>query len=338
MPLDIKQLADRYLKNLCTQEEAKLVLDWFHTTPGMDYLNAQLGKDIQLLENNKLFISPVNVPSAGMLDHILNNITDKPVAAPAKIIEPSLKAVPQAVSGLKTWYKIAVAIIGIAAGLSVTYMWLADRRIIRSTQYGEIARIILPDSSSVTLNGNSSISYAADWNNTGTREVELKGEALFSVKHTYNNQKFIVKTADTILIEVLGTEFNVSGRKRQTQVVLVSGKISLSIPGKHFKNAPLIMAPGESVAITADGERPYMHVVDPSAITSWTDNKLVFENTRVREIFEHLKDVYGYQISTSDSKIMDQRITGSVSSKSLDMVLEGLEAILDVNFTKRPTR
>ena len=52
-----------------------------------------------------------------------------------------------------------------------------------------IKTILLPDSSLITLNANSTLSYNNNWNSTAPRKVWLNGEAYFSVTHQQNNQK-----------------------------------------------------------------------------------------------------------------------------------------------------
>lgn len=97
-----------------------------------------------------------------------------------------------------------------------------------------------------------------------------------------------------------------------------------------------MMKPGETVNIMAKSNVIHKRKVDAAVITSWTGNKLVFDNTSVRDICDQLKDTYGYLITVADQKVMDQHITGSVPNENIELVLEGLEAILNVKFTKYP--
>lgn len=334
---EIESLADKYLKNRYTPSDAELVLNWFGTPDGLQYLKTQLNRDIQLLENENLFIYPVNVKSAEIFGNIMDNIEEQDATCnakqPGKIIEPFLKIVPSENRRHHYIYRSAAVLTAIFIG-TLIYFYYPAKTVTRYTKFGETARIILPDSSAVTLNGNSKIEYAASWESSETREVKLQGEAFFSIKHKINNQKFIVRTADTIQVEVLGTEFNISDRKGQTQIVLVSGKIRLDMQHTQKQKSSLIMNPGESVEIKPDNGILHKHHVEPSVITSWTGNKLIFDNTSVREICERLKNTYGYQIVVSDKKILDQLITGSVPNQNIDMVLEGLEAIMNVTFKK----
>ena len=314
-----------------------MVLDWFGTKTGHQYLQNQLDKDLQLLQNDNLFISPVNLPSAKMFGDIVSNLDDeneyKTLKEKVGVSQTDLiyGSKPNRMS--KHWSLVAALVAGVGFCILATYNYFSPATISRSTKYGEIARIILPDSSTVTLNGNSRIEYAAGWKEDEPREVKLEGEAFFSVKHKLNNQRFLVKIADTIQVEVLGTEFNVSDRKRQTQVVLVSGKIRLDMQVNNISSST-IMIPGESVEITPVSKGKIKHLIETEVVTSWTANKLIFDNTSVREIFERLTETYGYRIAFPDQKLMNQQISGSVPNQNIDVVLEGLQAILGVKFKK----
>src|SRR5690606_16374431 len=66
----------------------------------------------------------------------------------------------------------------------------------------------------------------------------------FDVVHTDENAAFTVETND-LKVRVLGTTFNVSARRHQTNVTLEAGKIELDL--KLSEEAALSMEPGEVV-------------------------------------------------------------------------------------------
>ena len=95
-------------------------------------------------------------------------------------IEASItkQAVPvdRKVFSMPAFMRVAAAVIAVAA-LS---FWMMNRNatpkaLSFATSFGEVKTITLPDQSQVTLNGNSSISYAADWKKNTAREVWIKG-------------------------------------------------------------------------------------------------------------------------------------------------------------------
>lgn len=340
-------LADRYFKGQCTAEEAKLVLDWLETEAGQRYLALSLEEDEHLLDESNIFMPQAEVPSASMFEAIVTRINAGEAAGELDLSQANLlgQLHHQAAAGTqapqnrslparRSWLKIAAAAAGLLLGGTGLYQYLAaGQQLVQTTGYGEIARIVLPDSSTVTLNSNSSIEYAQHWDEDQARQVKLQGEAYFSVVHKSNHQKFLVETPDQVQVEVLGTEFNVSSRQRRTQVVLASGKVRLQLADGQGL-APVVMQPGEAVEIPAAQDRLHRSRVDPAVFSSWKNDKLLFDNTSVREIFGRIQDTYGYTIQVADSSLLGQRITGSVPNKDIEMVLEGLEFLLDAQVSR----
>ena len=74
--------------------------------------------------------------------------------------------------------KIAASLTGLLLIASVFYyLLLGAGMTIHTTGYGETATLLLPDSSVVTLNANSSLEYDSKWFGGDHREVWLRGEA-----------------------------------------------------------------------------------------------------------------------------------------------------------------
>ena len=91
--------------------------------------------------------------------------------------------------------KIAATVCFLAVTGSLLFKILQEdpctaRYIVRNSKVNN-TRILLPDSSTVWLNANSTLEYTNEFGKT-TREVTLKGEAFFDVKK--NSKAFIVKT------------------------------------------------------------------------------------------------------------------------------------------------
>src|SRR5690606_6574065 len=80
------------------------------------------------------------------------------------------------------WVKIAAAITAVFLFVVLTYHSSKPQYIKYATSYGEIIEVILPDSSKVTLNGNSTLTTATNWASNQSREVYLEGEAIFAVR------------------------------------------------------------------------------------------------------------------------------------------------------------
>jgi transmembrane sensor len=222
---------------------------------------------------------------------------------------------PQKSVALRTfWYGAAAAmVIGIAS-----FFWMdEEKEISYKTAFGETKTITLPDSSTVILNSNSTLTLGSDWLSNGTREVRLDGEAFFSVIHKINNQPFFVRTGQDLAIEVLGTTFNVYHRQG-TKVVLNSGSIQLSLPSIQ-PNEKVSMKPGDLVEY--DKKKYTKRTVDPKLYTSWTQRNLVLNHTSLRELIQMMKDNYGVEVEVKDS-LLDETISGSMPVTNADNLLE----------------
>lgn len=99
----------------------------------------------------------------------------------------------------------------------------------------EQKNIVLPDSSSVWINYESSIEYPEQF---GTeRRLALKGEAYFKIERD-EQAPFIVET-DHLTVKVLGTEFNIYEEAFSSAVTLTKGKVEVSAGNQvHIMDKP----------------------------------------------------------------------------------------------------
>jgi ferric-dicitrate binding protein FerR (iron transport regulator) len=239
----------------------------------------------------------------------------------------------------RAYRKMAAAFIGLLLCGAVLLLMLRSPATVRhATAYGEIKKIVLPDQSTVILNGNSSLQYAAQWDGRGAREVQLEGEAFFSVTHTRNHQKFFVKTSPKLAIEVLGTQFNVRHRRGGLQVVLNNGKVKLLIDPGQERKKQVVMQPGDLVQLTQSATGYVKKQVNPAQFSSWTQQKLIFKNTSVGEIVTLLEETYGVTVEVPDTALLGQQITGSVPSNSLESILFVLKGSFNYDITREKDR
>jgi ferric-dicitrate binding protein FerR (iron transport regulator) len=196
---------------------------------------------------------------------------------------------------------------------------------------------VLPDSSVVTLNGNSTLSYVSGWTASATREVWLAGEAFFEVRKIAIDEniaeklKFVVHSAN-FDVEVLGTSFNVNDRGNHASVVLRTGKIRLQ---QADEKANIMMKPGDLVAFSKEKNDLVTKTVDPDLYTSWTKNKLVFERTPLPEIARLLEDNYGLEITLKDAHLRERIFTGTIPTMQVEVLLRILEESLQIHITKK---
>lgn len=225
------------------------------------------------------------------------------------------------------WYYAAASIaLFIVAALGYWTLRQQEEKVYFSTAFGETRSIILPDSTLVTLNANSSLSYAAEWQEAEDRDVWMEGEGFFEVTHRHG-QKFIVHTSQAA-VEVLGTSFNVSERRGSTEVILSSGKVAL-----HLQEEKVLMEPGEQVRYDAKSKQVEKKVVNPELLTSWRNNELIFEATPLSDIALLLEDNYGYKVLFEDKSLKELLFSGTISANKINLLLEALSETHRIKIT-----
>ncbi|HVK49878.1 MAG TPA: FecR domain-containing protein, partial [Pseudobacter sp.] len=127
------------------------------------------------------------------------------------------------------WYdtRVAAAVIMLVGVAALLYYILVPFRTTKQVVLAATAETkaeTLPDGSVITLNKNSTISYAAAFKGD-KRNVKLSGEAFFQVKPDIS-KPFIV-TINDVTITVLGTSFNVKSINGKTEVIVESGLVKV---------------------------------------------------------------------------------------------------------------
>jgi transmembrane sensor len=218
---------------------------------------------------------------------------------------------------------------------------------------GHRTRIILPDSTRVWLNSESSLRYATNYN-TEIREVTTEGEAFFQV-HKDPKKPFYVIT-DEIKVKVYGTSFNIrafAGENR-IETTLIEGKLSIT-PRKQ-KDGPvqeIFLKPSEKCiyirnnkAITLrddnnNNSQPVQkpdshqdagisHVVILQNINTeqeklWKDGNLIFRDETFNDLATELERWYDVKIHFVDEKIRNYKFTGKFDKETINQAMEALK-------------
>nr|WKN34057.1 FecR domain-containing protein [Tunicatimonas sp. TK19036] len=233
------------------------------------------------------------------------------------------------------WLRVAASATGLLLMSALVFWWIASAQTVSyQTAYGETKKIILPDSSTVMLNANSSLSYEDDWNRHEDRKVILEGEAYFDVQHTRNHRKFLVQT-NAVTVEVLGTTFNVNQRRGKAQVVLSTGKVTLYPPNKAVADH-ITMQPGDLVEL--DTVQYIQKQVNTAEYTAWTSDELVFNGTTVADIAQMLEDNYGLHIVMTDTTLAQKRFHGRVASDNVEALLGQMEKVFQLTIERRSNK
>ncbi len=215
-----------------------------------------------------------------------------------------------------------------------TFSWVQidkQRSTIVSTDYGEQLEVILPDESIVKLNSNSSISFKKHWSNKKTRQVHLSGEAYFEVRKNPDlEQKFEVLTKD-LKVQVLGTTFNVNAREQMTTVFLEEGKVNLDLENR---DDDIGMNPGDIVSYSRETRLPERKQIVEEIPASWRNGTMEFENSRLQDILQRLKEIYGVEVIYENKTHLERRFRISIPIERLDMAFEVLKEVTRLDLVK----
>lgn len=171
------------------------------------------------------------------------------------------------------------------------------------TEAGQKTKIVLPDSSVVWLNSESSISFPSDFESRRNRIVKLEGEAYFDVAKQ-GSARFTVICPDYD-IEVKGTKFNVMAYKdfERTETTLVEGAVNIR---KGSQN--LALKSGERAIYSKNYLTKSRAQVRQA--TLWKDNKFYFDNISLRELVRRLERWYDVKIILKDPSLKDIYYSG----------------------------
>src|SRR5690606_26838822 len=138
----------------------------------------------------------------------------------------------------------------------------------------------------------------------------------------------------SLKVRVLGTTFNVSARRHQTNVTLEAGKIELDL--KLSEEAALSMEPGEVVRYSSVVKKLEKTTVGTLTETApWLEGTLRFEDVTVQEMFEEIEDQYGKKLISTDTDLLNRRMFTGIPYEDWAIAKEALELALGVKFEER---
>lgn len=187
--------------------------------------------------------------------------------------------------------------------------------------------IVLPDSSTVRLNGASSLTVPARFS-ADSRDLFLSGEGYFEIQH-HEDWPMYIHTSKGVVIKVLGTTFDLSAYENDEDVklTLIEGKV---IVREEKTGSEHVVNPLQEIKVTArqeDGEapaevKPEIKKANVLQNTGWVNGELVFNNTPMPEIVKQLERWYGVHVHIVDPEIMNYRLTATFTTESITRILD----------------
>jgi transmembrane sensor len=211
------------------------------------------------------------------------------------------------------------ATVLIVAGIG--YLQMRPDSMITLSTAGTIKKIILPDSSAIWMNANTTIQYAA-------RKIILKeGEIFCEVKHDVKNP-FTVTTVTGLEVVDIGTGFQVGSYKAMNdeKVSVTSGVVRVYDQLLHQ---------GEGMRVNKATKKATLIAATPADI-SWMQQKFILKNVPLSNLLQSLQEQYHVHFTTKNKGLLQCRVTASFTgSDSIHDILDNLSLIYGITYTIR---
>jgi transmembrane sensor len=310
----IRQLARKFFDGTATEEEKQLLHDWY------DRLDAGSGEP-----------EIVAASSGETGDTVKNRMHDNLKALQGR---ETGRMKFQWVRRLSVWSSAAAAVV-IAGFL----LWKNPRDPRHSATHlvqaplGKTLKVKLPDGSQIWLNAGSSLTYPDSFSGK-TREVVLReGQAFFDIVHN-KAMPFIVH-AKTLDITVLGTSFDVKAYQNDPniKVTVKTGKVGVKLRDKPERPAVMLL-PAEQAVVPEQTVKIQVNEVSKPAIAPWKDNRLVFEDELLPEVFHVLERKYKQHIVVEKQGLLDEKISLTLDNQPMADVLKVLGFSKNFNYSQ----
>ncbi|MDR6807616.1 ferric-dicitrate binding protein FerR (iron transport regulator) [Dyadobacter sp. BE34] len=243
---------------------------------------------------------------------------------------------------------------GVSASLAISKKAFIELK----TEKGTRLNKVLPDGTKVWLNGDSYLSYNADFGKS-KRDITLVGEAFFDVAH--NTRVPLTVHAKDVNILVTGTAFNVKSYSGNNKVETALLRGSVEVSRQSQPEQVVKLKPNEKITINIDDPASASsHEVLPigkaterngassvkyqieglkeSSIAnmipevSWVENVLLFDNEPFGEVIDKMEKWYNVDIQVQNQELMSRRFSGVFKDENIIQAVEALQIIIPLQF------
>lgn len=198
--------------------------------------------------------------------------------------------------------------------------------------YGRIS-FYLSDSSRIWLNNGSTLKYPVVFAGRD-RKVILEGEAYFDVRKDLY-RPFKVEAGD-IVIQVLGTRFNISNYTEDEAIVttLEDGKVRIKFSGQGQNNQVIHeLTPSRQSVFMKESRKVQARTVNTLKYTSWKDGTLYLLDDPMSLVKKKLERWYNVDIVIEDPIILEYRYTGRFRQEPVEKVLRMMTIATPIRYT-----
>lgn len=195
---------------------------------------------------------------------------------------------------------------------------------------GQLKTIYLPDSSVIKLNSGSAIKYPKHFDKD-FREVYLRGEAVFLIKHN-PGAPFLVHVGN-LVVKDIGTRFNIKAYHPNFIVTtLVDGRVC-EYESQSKSKEVMNLVPGEQCIYCANKHEFSKEKVDADKYISWTKGNLIFIQSPLSHVISDIEHHFNVKVNVKKGIPLNLLFTTQFSSsESLQDVLNVLTKMGDFKY------
>lgn len=207
-----------------------------------------------------------------------------------------------------TWLKIAAVLI-LAIGAWTTYSLFGPSNYTDLIAHNEVTQQLLPDGSELTINKNTQISYAGNFEKNRSLKLK-KGEVFFNVKPD-KKHPFVIEIAN-VKVEVVGTSFNIKRLNEETEVVVETGIVKVKLGSQEVQ-----LVKGEKIHINAT-TKELIKLENTDQLYNYYRTKLfVANNVPLEKLIGVLNEAYDSNVEFTDS-VAKLKFNSTLELGSLD--------------------
>lgn len=316
-------LFQKFVDGTCTQQEFNELMDLLRDNQQEESVRAMLQKIYGQVEQT--------LPSYTYVDASGSLLPEQP-------LQPEMP--PKRI--VRGHFRLAAAATILLAASLFTWMLLKQsdsvqhpklaQPVTRTTEKKEQKHLILSDGTQVWLNAASELTYPTSFDGK-SREVYLKGEAFFDVKHA-EKIPFLIHTGN-VVTTVLGTAFNIRAYPDQQdiRVEVKRGKVQVSKADKVMAT----LTQGQAVQVAAvKQEEAEVKNVKEAEVAEWTEGKLHYHDQSLKEILQDLERHFNAEIVVENEGLLKEQLNTTLNKNAgLQKALENICLPLGASFEKK---
>lgn len=207
----------------------------------------------------------------------------------------------------------------------------ADRVI--STPRGQRLALRLPDGTLVALAPSSTLRFSPAYGDRD-RIVRLDGEAAFTVVHD-STRPLIVKTARADAVD-LGTRFVVRAYPDEpaAHVAVAEGRVAVRAATTTAGGDSVLLVARDVAQLAADGRMRRVPGVALDRYFAWTEGRLVFRDTPLRQAAAQLGRWYDVEVRLASDSMAELPVTASFAEQPASEALRLVALTLDLRLSQ----